>query len=51
MTKKGSIRLNWETIQKLKDLYIEVWWKVLTTYQEKVDQLLIYYSSHINNNK
>jgi len=48
--KPQSVRLEPRTIDKLKNLEIEMWWVQLKTYQDKIDHLIWYYSSHTNNN-
>jgi len=45
-----SVRLEPRSIEKLKNLNIEMGWVQLKTYQDKIDHLMWFYSSHINNN-
>lgn len=48
--KAQSVRLEPRSIEKLKNLEIEMGWVQLKTYQDKIDHLMWFYSSHINNN-
>lgn len=48
--KPQSVRLEGATIQKLKDIQIEMWGVTLKTYEDKINHLLWFYSSHKNNN-
>ena len=48
--KAQSVRLEPRSIEKLKNLEIEMWWVQLKTYQDKIDHLMWFYLSHINNN-
>ena len=48
--KAQSVRLEPKSIEKLKNMEIEVGWVQLKTYQDKIDHLMWFYSSHINNN-
>lgn len=48
--KAQSVRIEPETLEKLKELYIETNWVKLKTYEDKISFLMWYYSSHINNN-
>lgn len=48
--KAQAVKLEWETVQKLKDLEIEMWWVKLKTYDDKINHLMWFYSSHKNNN-
>ena len=48
--KAQSVRLEPRSIEKLKNLEIEVGWVQLKTYQDKIDHLMWFYSSNMNNN-
>ena len=48
--KAQSVRLEPRSIEKLKNMQIEMGWVQLKTYQDKIDHLMWFYSSHINNN-
>mgnify|MGYP006416283041 FL=1 len=48
--KAQSVRLEPRSIEKLKNMEIEMWGVQLKTYQDKIDHLMWFYSSHINNN-
>jgi len=49
--KAQSVRLEPRSIEKLKNMEIEMGWVQLKTYQDKIDHLMWFYSSHKNNNK
>jgi len=48
--KPQSVRLEPDTVHKLKELEIEMWWVKLKTYEDKINHLIWFYSSHKNNN-
>ncbi len=48
--KAQSVRLEPDTVQKLKELEIEMGWVKLKTYEDKINHLIWFYWSHRNNN-
>jgi len=46
--KAQAVKLDWETVGKLKDLDINIWWVKLKSYNDKVNHLMYYF---INKNK
>lgn len=49
-TKPQSVRLDWETIDELKELNVEMWWVKLKTYDDKINHLIWFYKNYKNNN-
>jgi hypothetical protein len=45
-----SIRIDDETKTKLDELVVETTWVKLTTYDDKINFLIWFYWSHMNNN-
>jgi len=50
MSKSNAVKLDWETISKIKELEIEMWWVRLKTYDDKINHLIWFYQSNKNNN-
>ena len=48
--KAQSVRLEPDSIEKLKNMHIEMWWVKLKTYQDKIDHLMWFYLNNINSN-
>lgn len=49
-TKPQSVRLDWVTIDELKNLNVEMWWVKLKTYDDKINHLIWFYKNYKNNN-
>lgn len=48
--KTQAVKLDWETVEKLKNLSVEMWWVNLKTYDDKVNHLVWFYQNYKNNN-
>lgn len=51
VTNWTTIKIENDTLEKLKNINIEMWWVKIKSYDDKINHLMWYYSSHKTNNE